>query len=177
MDKEAIAKFEREFEERDRFNALYERALGKLSIRFSLLHTLVEEFSWRIWGINSDLGAILTKDLPTKQLLKKLRDSARLFFSKEPAGKDLIAIFKKMEDVADRRNEFLHSIWVIREGKSIFISRKRGQLLDEEAPTAEDINDLSREIMNLVTDFMEIEDGKSLEIRIREWMVGLDPTS
>ena len=178
MDKEAIAKFKREFEERERLKAPYERALGKLSIRYSLLHTLVEEFSWRIWGLNSDLGTILTKDLPMKQLLKKLRDSARLFLAEESAGKDLIAIFKKVEDVADRRNEFLHSIWFIDEGKPIFISRKRGQLLDEKAPTAEDINDLSREIMNLVTDFMEIKDGKSLETRLREgMMVGLNPTS
>jgi hypothetical protein len=176
MSKEAIARLEKEVEEQTRLTAPYERALGNLSIRFSLLHSLVEEFAWRIWGLNSDVGAILTKDLPTKQLVKKLRDSAKLFFAKETACKDLIAILNKVEDVAGRRNEFLHSIWVIRNGQPIFISRKRGRLLGREAPSAEDINDLSREIMSLVTDFMEIRDGKSLLTRISESRRAWDST-
>jgi hypothetical protein len=170
MDKEAIARLGKEVEERTRLTAPYERALGKLSIRFSLLHSLVEEFSWRIWGLNNDVGAILTKDLPTKQLVKKLRDSAKLVFAKEAACKELVAILNKVEDVADRRNEFLHSIWDIRNGQPIFISRKRGRLLDREAPSAEDIDDLTRNIIVLVSDFMQISDGKSLLTRIREMM-------
>jgi hypothetical protein len=155
MEKEPIAKLEKDLE-RKRLTVRYERALGEMSIRFSLLHSLVEEFSWRIWGLDRDVGIIVTKDLPTKQLVKKLRDSAKLFFAKETAW-----------------NEFLHSIWVIRNGQPIFISRKRGHLLDREAPSAEDIRDLSREIMNLVTDFMEMKDGKSLLTRIREHMQSL----
>jgi len=43
MDKEAIARLEREIEERNRLTAPYERALGKLSIRFSLLHLVLTE--------------------------------------------------------------------------------------------------------------------------------------
>ncbi len=170
MNKEAIARLEKEVEERTRLTAPYERALGKLSIRFSLLHSLVEEFGWRIWGLNSDVGAILTKDLPTKQLVKKIRDSAKLFFAKEAACRELVAILNKVEDVADRRNEFLHSIWHTRNGQPIFISRKRGRLIDREAPSAEDIDDLTHEIMVLVSDFMQIADGKSLLTRIKEMM-------
>lgn len=176
MDQEAASKLEKD-KERKKRTVQYERALGRMSIRFSLLHSLVEEFAWRIWGLNSDVGAILTKDLPTKQLVKKLCDSAKLFFAKEAACKDLIAILKKVEDVAQRRNEFLHSIWVITNAKPIFISRKRGRLLDREAPSAEDIDDLSREIMVLVSDFMQIQDGKSLLDRIREIHLELGPAT
>jgi hypothetical protein len=59
----------------------------------------------------------------------------------------------------------------------IFISRKLGTLLDGHAPTADDIIDLSRNIMKLVAEFMESKDGKSLSTRIEEMKCGLDPTS
>lgn len=36
-----------------------------------------------------------------------------------------------------------------------------------------DINDLSRIIMNVVTDFMEMEDGKNLLTRISESRAGM----
>lgn len=177
MDKETIARFEREMkeiEERKRLIAPYERALGKLSIRFSLLHLMLEEFGWKVWGLDSQVGSILTKDLPTKHLVKKIRDSADLFIDKKSVRKEFLAILNRVEKVADRRNEFLHSIWLIRAGEpTLCISRKRGPLLDQEAPSAEDINDLSRIIMNVVTDFMEMEDGKSLLTRISESRAGM----
>lgn len=175
MDKEAISKVEKDLE-RKKLTVRYERALGQMSIRFSLLHSLLEELGWKVWGLNKRVGPILTKDLPTKQLVKKIRDSTKLFLDRD-LSKKLSTILNKVEDVADRRNEYLHSIWVISKGQPIFISRKRGTLLDRQAPTAEDITDLSRNIMNLVADFMEIEDGKNLLTRIGEMKLGLDPTS
>ena len=64
--KETAASLKRQREEQDRLNAPYERALGKLSIRFSLLHSLLEGFCWEVWGMNPHVAAIITKDLPTK---------------------------------------------------------------------------------------------------------------
>lgn len=150
--------------------APYERALGVLSIRFSLLHSLLEQLAWEVWGMNMHVAAIITKDLPTKHLVNKLRDTTKLvIFTKE--GRKLLSILNRTEKVADRRNEYLHSIWIIRKGQPTFcLSRKRGRLVGPEAPTAEDINDLSRNIMNIVADFMEFKDGKTLERRIWDFM-------
>lgn len=178
MDEEAFAKLEREIEERKRLVGPYEKALGKLSMRFSLLHLVLEEFSWKVWGLNRQVGAILTKDLPTKHLAEKIRDSTELLIATKEVRNELVTILKSVEKIASRRNEFLHSIWFIHEDKpTLCISRKRGQLVGPEAPSVEDINDLSREIMNLVTEFIEIEDGKSLVTRIREAKFGLGLTS
>jgi len=153
--------------EQHRLNAPYERALGKLSIRFSLLHSLVEEFGWQVWGMNMPVAVIITKDLPIKHLVKKIRDSIELVIPKEQDRKKLRAILNRVEKVADRRNEFLHSIWIIKKGQPTFcLSRRRGRLVGPDAPAAEDINDLIRSIMDIVVDFMELKDGKTLERRI-----------
>jgi hypothetical protein len=167
MDKEATAKVENDLE-RKKLTIRYERALGQMSIRFSLLHSLLEELGWKIWGLNKQVGPILTKDLPTKQLVNKIRDSTDLLLPKD-ASAELNAILNRVEKVAVRRNEFLHSVWAISMKKGpIFISRKRGILLDRQAPTADDILDLSRNIMKLVAEFMKSKDGKSLSTRIGE---------
>ena len=172
-DKEAAASPKRqldEVKEHHRLNAPYERALGRLSIRFSLLHALLEQFSWKIWGLNERVGTILTKDLPTKHLVKKIRDSAELL-AKDEIRKKLLALLNRVEKVADKRNEFLHSIWIIRKGQpTFFLSRKRGRLVGPQAPSVEDINAFSRDIMMLVADCMELEDGKTLLRRISDVM-------
>lgn len=130
MDKEAISKVENDLERKQR-TIKYERALGQMSIRFSLLHALLEELGWKIWGLNKQVGPILTKDLPIKQLVKKIRDTTDLFLPRDVSA-EFNAILKSVEKVADRRNEFLHSVWTIsmKKRQAIFISRKRGTLLD-----------------------------------------------
>lgn len=72
----AVAAALAELEAQDKLEGPYERALGKLSIRFSLLHLTLEQFSWDVWGVYTALASILTKDLPTKHLVEKLRASA-----------------------------------------------------------------------------------------------------
>lgn len=161
--KEEIAALEKRVETQNRLNEPYERALGKLSIRFSLLHSILEQFGWDLWGMDAHAASILTKDLPTKQLVKKLRDSVRLVNCKEEDRKQFLSILTRVEKVADKRNEFLHSIWIIKEGQPILcFSRKRGELVGPDAPSSEDIGDLSRSIMNIVAEFIAFKDGVPL---------------
>ena len=77
--REKIARvlLEKQLEERDKLEGPYERALGKLAIRFSLLHFTLEMFSWEMWGIKGTLASILTRDLTTNHLLEKLREGAK----------------------------------------------------------------------------------------------------
>jgi hypothetical protein len=101
MDKEAISKVENDLERKQR-TIKYERALGQMSIRFSLLHAVLEELGWKIWGLNKQVGPILTKNLPIKQLVKKIRDSTVLFLPKDVSA-ELNAILNRVEKAADRR--------------------------------------------------------------------------
>ncbi len=156
--KGAFGSLHKQVETQDRLDAPYERALGKLSIRFSLLHSLLEQFGWEIWSMNAHLAPILTRDFPTKQLVKKLRDSSEFVIPKEEELKEFLSILTRAEKAAEKRNEFLHSIWIIKEGKpTLCISRKRGRLVGPDAPSAENIDDLSRSIMNIVADLMRFK--------------------
>lgn len=84
----AIAVALAQLEAQDKLEGPYERALGKLSIRFSLLHLTLEQFSWDVWGVNVPLASIITKNLTTKHLVEKLRTSADLVISLKEEGQN-----------------------------------------------------------------------------------------
>lgn len=46
--------------------APYQKALGKLTMEFSLLHFSLERFSWEVWNLTEPMAQILTKDLQLK---------------------------------------------------------------------------------------------------------------
>ncbi len=150
-------------EQQDRLHAPYERALGKLAIRFSLLHAVLEQFGWRVWGMEPQVGALITSDLPTSLLVKKLRDTTKFVKRTEEDRKEFLAILTRVEKVAQQRNEYLHSIWILKEGQPVScVTRKRGRLVGPNAPSSKDIEDLNRRIMNIVFDFLEFRDDTSL---------------
>ena len=151
----ALAQLEAQLEAQDTLEGRYERALGKLSIRFSLLHLTLEQFSWDLWGVNAPLASILTKDLTTKHLVEKLRASADIVIIRKEERINFISILGRIEKVAERRNELLHSIWIIKQGEPVLcVSKRRGRLVGPDAPSVSEINDLIRSIKQIVEDFM-----------------------
>lgn len=114
-------------EMQEKLEAPYEKALGKLIIRFSLLHVTLEQYSWHLWGIKGR-SALVTRDLPTTHLVEKLRSTAQSVIPWEKDRKDFLFILKKVERVAIRRNELLHSLWIIREGQNLSVESEAHSL-------------------------------------------------
>lgn len=136
--------------------ARYERALGRLTNNFSLLHFFLERFSWRDWGLKAPYGAVLTRDLPTKQLVIKLRDSAEHAIARKADQEQFKVLLKRVEKAAEQRNDLLHSLWLITEGQVVScVNRKRGLLEGENAPSVDDINKINRSIIEIAHAFME----------------------
>ena len=136
----------------------YERALGRLAIRFSLLHVLLEYFAWETWGLHPEFSHILTKDLPFKQLVGKLRVSIKKLELDNDISRELTQILKKAEAMAEQRNELLHALWVIEEDKPVLCFRRNKKSAASKAPTVEEIDELSNSInetANNLIDFSE----------------------
>ena len=146
----ALARIPRRREER------YEKALGKLTIRFSFLHFLLEKFSWEVWNLNGDVAQIVTKDLRTMHLVEKLKASTKHVISREADRRTLLSILKRVEKATKERNELLHSLWFILKGEPvIFISKRRGRLEGSEAPSADQINTLCQTLLQITCEFDE----------------------
>ena len=150
-------------EAQGKLEASYEKALGRLAIRFSLLHVSLEQYVWDLWGIKGRLALIITRDLPTSHLVEKLRSSAQLVMPRKKDHTDFLSILKKVESVARQRNDLLHSLWIIREGQPIrCFSRKRGPLVGADTPSVEGINELSSTIVEIIGELTELQDRKPL---------------
>lgn len=144
----------RAFEAQEKLEAPYERALGKLTIRFSLLHFFLERFSWEAWNLNTSAGSIVTKDLRISHLAEKLEASPRHVLPNLDDRKNFLSILRETKTVANKRNELLHSLWIIKEGTPVLcFSRTRGALFGPNAPSVEQINELCSQVVEILADF------------------------
>ena len=158
-----LALLQRHFEAQEKFEAPYYKALGKLAISFSLVHFLIERLSWDIWHIDKRVASIITKDLPTKHLVEKLQASIEHLIPKKEDRKDFVAILKRVEKAAEKRNDLLHSLWIIKEGQPVScFSRKRGGLVSRDAPSVSDLTELIEAIDKIVADLIKWESRKPL---------------
>jgi hypothetical protein len=158
-----VALMQRHLEAQEKLEGPYEKALGKLAIRFSLLHFLLERFGWEVWNLNGHLALIITKDLPISHLAEKLRASAEHVIPRHDDRRKFLSILKKVKEAANERNELLHSLWIIREGEPVLcFSRKRGRLVGPDAPSAEQINELSKKVLEIIADFEAFKERRPL---------------
>ena len=136
----------------------YERVLGKLAMRFSLLHFFLEWYCWTMCGIDHDTGHALTKDLPISHLAEKMTLLLESKIAEEKNRRALKAILEKVRKAATKRNELLHALWFIQEGKPVFYLRRRSGLPDSPAPSIEEIKRFNLEIGELIVEFLDFKD-------------------
>jgi hypothetical protein len=144
--------------------ARYERALGQLAMNFSFLHAVLEMFGWKVWKLTQPARSILTKDLPVKQLVGKLRESVPHAMVKENDRNDFLVILKKIEQAAEKRNNFLHSLWVFNGEKPVSCVRWKGRKRGTESmPSLDEIKKFNRSIMGILLDLKTFEDRDPLK--------------
>lgn len=141
--------------------AEYERALGRLTIRFSWLHLFLESFGWRVWRLQPDSCSIVTKDLQTKHLVVKLRETAKYAIPQDADRRCFLSILKKVEKAAERRNDLLHSLWQFPDESVIKINKKLTKL--DIAPTAQEINQFSSSLTAIGRDLVKFMERPSLK--------------
>lgn len=146
----------------NRIEAPYEAALGKLTIRFSWLHFVLEVFGWKLWKLEPGAGMVLTKDLQTKHLIEKLRQSADFAIPKAADLKDFKSILKRVEKAAEKRNELLHSMWSFGSGSISRFNRKRPTV--KVVASIDEINHLTRSILATIDELLEFEEREPLKI-------------
>ena len=151
-------------DERDKIESAYERALGKLAIRFSLLHFTLEQFCWDMWGIKDRLALIMTGDLPTKHLVEKMRQGATCRIHSTKDRRLFISVLNKVEKAAHKRNDLLHALWIIRKDKpTICVVRKRGVLRGMDSSLLEEINGQNKMILEIMGEFEVFQKRRPLD--------------
>ena len=147
----------------------YERALGRLARYFSILHYVLERFSWRIWRLRTEFAHILTKDLPIKQLSEKVRASFKEIELDQKIQNELRLILRKVEKLAQTRNDLLHALWKIEDGKPVEFRTRRDLHSSKTAPTPGMIDDLSESMLNTA---MELLDFQSFNLPLDKLALG-----
>jgi hypothetical protein len=147
-----------------RIETPYEVTLGKLTIRFSWLHFVLEVFGWKLWKLEPAAGIVLTKDLQTKHLVEKLRQSAHLAIPKAADLEDFKSILKRVEKVAEKRNELLHSMWSFDSGSISRINRKR--LTVKVVTSIDEINHLNNSITATIEELFNFEKREPLKSHV-----------
>lgn len=140
----------------------YSKALGALTINFSFLHFHVEVLSWDIFGVDHSTGRILTKDLPLKQLIAKFRSCMNHRTISDKDRKDIARLLRKIEEVTERRNELMHDLWLIHDGKPAFCYKRRGGGGKVPAPSISDINAFNRSVQGLTVELINFKDNASI---------------
>jgi hypothetical protein len=136
----------------------YERALGRLAMSASLLHIMIEHFAWRTWSLSPHHGMTLTGDLPAKQLIIKLKKTIKQVFLDEKARKKITDLLDSAEKLNDRRNELLHAIWTIEEGKPSFCYMRKRNNNKDMAPSVEEIDFITDSIYVTASQLIRFEE-------------------
>jgi hypothetical protein len=145
-----------------RLSTRYERALGRLAIQFSLLHRVTEAFAWQTWGLHKEFRQILTKDLPFKQLVIKLRASIEELELETDDNTEVMGLLKKVEKQADKRNDLLHALWIVETGKPVVCILRREKEPLSKAPTVKEIDELSQEIGDTASHLFDFANRNTL---------------
>jgi hypothetical protein len=106
-------------------------------------------------------------DLPFSGLIKTLRDCAVHRIPRKSDQKEFLSILRKSEQTAKKRNELLHALWLINEGKPVFCYRRRNKA-HSPAPTIDEINELTDSIFPLVDAFLKFKKRQPLATPARE---------
>ncbi|MGE3486673.1 MAG: hypothetical protein AB7L09_18290 [Nitrospira sp.] len=138
----------------------YEKALGRLTMRFSWLHLFLESFGWLAWKLHPDIRLTVTRDFQTKHLVAKLRETAKFTIPQDADRKCFLSILKRVEKAAERRNDLLHSLWEFH-GESVKKTSKK-RFDSEIAPTVQDINQFNRSLLTIVKDLAEFTGRESV---------------
>ncbi len=102
----------------------YELRIGRVATTFELLHNVVERFAWNTWGLNEEAGLVITKDLPTKHLVEKLKATLELPSAERPLDPRLKALLKMVDELSEERNKLMHSAWDFRQSPAVLKCRK-----------------------------------------------------
>jgi len=139
----------------------YQKALGALVIRFSLLHYLLESFSREVFGMSIQTATIVLKDLPFTGLIERLRKCTRHRMWRKSDQNEFLSILERAQQTAEKRNEFTHALWLINEGQPVFCYRRRKKE-HSQAPSVGEINELTRSIILVTGDLMNFEKRQPL---------------
>ena len=100
--------------------------------------------------------------MPFKALVVKLRLSIRELNLEQDVNRSLSQILKKAEKVAEQRNELLHALWIIEEGKPVLCFKRHEKDVTSQAPTIDEIQKLCETIVNTANDLLDLQEQNPL---------------
>ena len=132
---------------------LVEESIGRLVLRLSYAHLVLELNLGTLLRIDPAKGRILTEDLPLSSLATRFYRAAE---SKAPQPQDLKqlkSLLNNLRRINDKRNRLVHAFWTFpKDGPPMLVPQK-GQLVSEKAPMATEILSLVNATDKFIEDF------------------------
>jgi len=137
------------------------RALGRVTVNFSLLEFHLGWYVSILLGEDSGTGQIVNAQLSFKTQIDLLMSLARYKIKEQIVTEQLEDLIRRAKDIEDRRNQLVHSAWLLKEGAAEGVIRlkitaraKHGLKHTREEVRAANIDAFATEIQGLVGSFM-----------------------
>lgn len=131
------------------------KALGELTLNFSLLHYAVEDLAYKMTGLTFSKGSLIFGQMMFGTLRERAQAIAKDTYPPDTMA-TLAPLFVKAKDVNQRRNNLVHALWLTKEGSPIHAFDKHTLNLVATA-TSEQVTVLNKEIVELADQFLSFK--------------------
>ncbi len=132
-------------------------SIGKICLNFSTIELLLSAFVTRFISDDPKIGAILTSEMSYQNNLKAFASLVKYKITDEHLQNDFSFIIRKLNEIEQKRNEILHSVYALKNPTSeqifrIKISSKQGKglLTTEELVNSKYFDNIINEILILI---------------------------
>ena len=132
---------------------LVEESIGRLVLRLSYAHLVLELNLGTLLGIDPAKGRILTEDLPLSSLTTRFYRAAESKAPQPQHLKQLKILLKNLRIINDNRNRLVHAFWTFPDDGPPMLVPKKGPMVSVKAPTPTEILSLVTATDHFIEDF------------------------
>ena len=116
-----------------------EQAIGRLVMRLSFVHFLLEINLCSLLGIEAEKGRILTEDLPFSRLVNRFLRAVKTRNPQPEVLRQFKELLRGLEETNEKRNVLVHAFWTFPENGPPLLVLKKGKIASVDAPTLNEI--------------------------------------
>ncbi|KAA3609237.1 MAG: hypothetical protein DWQ05_22345 [Calditrichaeota bacterium] len=138
------------------------KAIGKVSNYFSGLETYISSLIWILIGAGKDVGEIITSELSFHRLTALLRCLFLYRKSDSAEIERMDSILKRANDIEQRRNKVIHSLWAVNSQNDELLrvkttaKYKTGLKYHFDRTNMEELQKLTDDIVYVISDISQI---------------------
>jgi hypothetical protein len=122
------------------------KALGVMTIEFSLLHAALERLLEAVMGLSPDVLPLVFENVTVGTLIRYIKKVAKPVYKKKQR-EQLKPLLEEAEDLLTRRDKAVHAFWYMHHTGPSLVFHKHGKL---DLPSPGNITAINKELSTLV---------------------------